>query len=549
MERLAHLVALLLATPAATRRALLATDLHYGFDAFNERFGTRAPTLFEHEGHFHRRLFEHESELPHDQLQSFLTTLHPSEKGVTDELRASLEKRAGLVLDAVVDGDLIMHGTREHADKLRELPEVRAVVPLLPELKVTPHFTKLLPSAEAARDITLIVRLVPLERHAHLRRPAAELAEVYTRSLAATCASDPEWASRRACASDDTARPLVSAEGERTLVVSRVAHADALAVSGALSELGESYWIEPKPMYLAMNADAAMLTQSGSTPVAGPGGTPVGTTPMWQMGLHGEGQIVGVGDSGLDVGHCFFENQPGQTAADYTPGTPTPQGRKVVNYRPYADGTATGTRDHGTHVVGSILGKSSTPAAAGSDQGGVAYEARVSFTDIGPADSPGLAVPNDLVTNFFNIDYDNGARIHSNSWGCAPRAVAHAMPTHALACTHHHLPLGAHARRMRTGKFTYSRASPAPHPPLCAARAVPTRPRTPSPPPMSTSSCIASMTCSSSLRQATRGRRGPTRLVHPPRARIASRSARRRIASRRSGRMATSPSSPPKARR
>jgi len=89
----------------------------------------------------------------------------------------------------------------------------------------------------------------------------------------------------------------------------------------------------------------------------------------------------------------------------------------VVNYRPYADNEATGTRDHGTHVVGSILGKSSTAAALGSTEMGVAYEAKVSFTDIGVGDGPGLSVPNDLVNNFFNIDYDNGARLHSNSWG------------------------------------------------------------------------------------------------------------------------------------
>ena len=51
----------------------------------------------------------------------------------------------------------------------------------------------------------------------------------------------------------------------------------------------------------------------------------------------------------------------------------------------------------------------------------------MSFTDIGPADSPGLAVPNDLVTNFFNVDYDNGARLHSNSWGA--NTNAYTVPT------------------------------------------------------------------------------------------------------------------------
>ena len=65
--------------------------------------------------------------------------------------------------------------------------------------------------------------------------------------------------------------------------------------------------MEPHAHYVTLNADAASITQSGSNPIGGAGGTPVGTTPIWDMGLHGEGEVVGVGDSGLDVGHCFFE--------------------------------------------------------------------------------------------------------------------------------------------------------------------------------------------------------------------------------------------------
>ena len=132
------------------------------------------------------------------------------------------------------------------------------------------------------------------------------------------------------------------------------------------------------------------------------------------MGLHGENEIIGVGDSGLDTGHCFFEEAQGGEAGTQKYG---PDHRKVVAYRDYADKGATGQRDHGTHVVGSILGQSSTDGAAGAGERGSAYAAKVSFTDIGPGDAPGLQVPNDLAGNFFNVDYDNGARIHSNSWG------------------------------------------------------------------------------------------------------------------------------------
>ena len=62
------------------------------------------------------------------------------------------------------------------------------------------------------------------------------------------------------------------------------------------------------------------------------------------MGIHGEGEIIGVGDSGLDAGHCFFENAQGDTATGQTFG---PNHRKIVGYRAYADGEATGQRGDG----------------------------------------------------------------------------------------------------------------------------------------------------------------------------------------------------------
>ena len=55
--------------------------------------------------------------------------------------------------------------------------------------------------------------------------------------------------------------------------------------------------------------------------------------------------------------------------------------RKVIAYRAYADGAATGVRDHGTHVVGSILGESSTPGAEGAGEMGSAYKAKVTTSE------------------------------------------------------------------------------------------------------------------------------------------------------------------------
>ena len=36
-----------------------------------------------------------------------------------------------------------------------------------------------------------------------------------------------------------------------------------------------------------------------------------GGHPLWSVGLRGEGQLVGVGDSGLDLGSCWLRDPAG----------------------------------------------------------------------------------------------------------------------------------------------------------------------------------------------------------------------------------------------
>ena len=494
---------ILLTTSVVTNhRALTESDVHFPLHDFHREFYTRATRIFRDDSHLRKRLFDHEKSLAPGQLQTFLVTPAAGVQ-LGDALREALEARTEMALDSTpVGGHLVMHGSVELAQSLRAQPEVMRVVPLLPELKVAPHFERTTPNRST---VSLNVMLLPHERHGHLRPPAADLATTYAGELREWCAG--RGAARRAlgsrpsCAGIDAGLLAVKHHSEKLLEVT-AARDDAHIVAAALAERPEVTWIEPHMEYRVLNADGVQITQSGSNPIGG-GGTIVGATPMWDMGLHGEGQVVGVGDSGLDGGSCYFENAAGGTPGNQQYGDTH---RKVQSYRAYADGEATGqvitgrmqmhanahaTRararrtfrphrkwtcafrsviltptapppqaDHGTHVVGSILGEASvtTDPAAVANQG-VAYKARVAFTDIGPGDSPGLAVPNDLVNNFFNVDYDEvrggghpaplpssslhpvhlhltptrgsgpsqGARIHSNSWGA--NINAYTIPT------------------------------------------------------------------------------------------------------------------------
>ena len=133
------------------------------------------------------------------------------------------------------------------------------------------------------------------------------------------------------------------------------------------------------------------------------------------MGLRGEGEIIGVGDSGLDAGHCFFEHATAQSNAEQVFSS---SHRKVVAYRGYSGDAlpSPGDRDHGTHVVGTIIGRMIDSSSPMAGYGGLAPAAKVSFTDLENATGTWL-VPDDLLNDYFMVDYANGARIFSNSWG------------------------------------------------------------------------------------------------------------------------------------
>ena len=66
---------------------------------------------------------------------------------------------------------------------------------------------------------------------------------------------------------------------------------------------------------------------------------------LWQHGLNGSGQIIGIGDTGVDYDNCFFRD-PAYAA-------PTSNHRKIVAYRTI--GTARmgdSVNGHGTHTSG-----------------------------------------------------------------------------------------------------------------------------------------------------------------------------------------------------
>ena len=144
------------------------------------------------------------------------------------------------------------------------------------------------------------------------------------------------------------------------------------------------------------------------------------TYPYHAAGLDGTGQIVGVGDTGIDELSCFFRNMDSSIVARSSINSPTFDltKRKVVQYISYADGTDR-AGGHGTHVSGTVAGNYAPFVSSSINYGGHAPGAKIAFFDMEISSSPasGLYIPSPMATFVFQPAYTAGARIHSNSWG------------------------------------------------------------------------------------------------------------------------------------
>ncbi|QHI67935.1 S8 family serine peptidase [Tichowtungia aerotolerans] len=163
--------------------------------------------------------------------------------------------------------------------------------------------------------------------------------------------------------------------------------ADSVA---ALAELAEVEWIEPFIQMEVFNNVAVEAPR-------------MNVKTVWEThGLTGAGQVVAVGDTGLDLGnletiHPDFSGRI-RYASSYLYGD---------NWKDY--------NGHGTHVAGSVLGDGS--AFSNGLYRGVAYESELVMQALG--DNSGTAAiygPSPLGI-LFEEAYTNGARIHHNSWG------------------------------------------------------------------------------------------------------------------------------------
>ena len=180
----------------------------------------------------------------------------------------------------------------------------------------------------------------------------------------------------------------------------------------AIARVEAVEWIQPQPTFESMVYNDGALA-SETQPTAGtPGdysdlsGYESGTKVMnfdaaWARGFDGRGQVVGMGDTGLDSG---------DTATIHPDFNAKVDKGLIFGLFSKSWGDPMG---HGTHVAGSVLG---TGFKSGGRLQGGANQAHIVAEGMWSPMLGGLSVPSKLA-DLFGQAYDQGARIHTNSWG------------------------------------------------------------------------------------------------------------------------------------
>ena len=162
-------------------------------------------------------------------------------------------------------------------------------------------------------------------------------------------------------------------------------------------------WIEPWPVWKLLN--------NVSTDVMNV------RVPRDTHGLYGEGQTVGVCDTGLDKG----VTDPANLNEDFQDGAG--HSRVTQIFDRVGDGASDLNSGHGTHVAGSVLGNGKRSGSNPSSNNfpptcfaGVAPKANLVFQAVEGTAYYLTGLPSDLNILFSQAD-GAGANLHTNSWG------------------------------------------------------------------------------------------------------------------------------------
>eukprot|EP00741_Cyanophora_paradoxa_P023678 tig00021612_g22872.t1 len=342
------------------------------------------------------------------------------ESPVTAAAQRAVEAAGGVRLGPYIPHNAyLVSATAEQLARIRAVPHVVWAGRLKREHKAHPML-----AGPAARAYSTWTAHVAAEWAAGQGVPTAHrLAGVWRRQLSASLRGNFS---------------IEALDEGRVRVTLRNPHDGPLALE-FLSNQGLVHWVEPRRPIVLKNLYASRVIQADVTSTAEQLADLVANqraiaTPIYDRGIAGAGEVVGVMDDGLDYDHCYFAESSGVSPIPdplVSDSKAQPQRRKVIASRFNTQyGNPMISKAHGTHTAATAVGNPCSgcvPSAAtpGATQAstlahrGIAYDAQLSF--ISMADRSGNLLTYEW-DKAFVVHYNDGVRVHSNSWGCAPAA-------------------------------------------------------------------------------------------------------------------------------
>jgi len=282
----------------------------------------------------------------------------------------------------------------ERSTALARIPGVDWATPFLPQDKLSPEIAEIAAGGET--DATVIVML-QLFGDADPQAVAEEL--VAAGLQVAGAGRGPRFGR----------------------LVLRMTGAEVEAHRQELAERNDVFWVGRRYRRTLQNNDVVWIDQSGLD-----GGM---TTPVHDQGVHGEGQIGAVLDTGVDADSCFYRDGAlGLPPANDGSGTVVDMNQRKIIAVDFldpgedpSDPTHWDTHGHGSHVAGTMVGDDLANEIVHDTGDGLAPGAKVVIQDAGFApddcgDLPGIGCPVTDLIPVFQQAYDQGARVHNNSW-------------------------------------------------------------------------------------------------------------------------------------
>jgi len=286
------------------------------------------------------------------------------------------------VYDYIPDFAFIVRMPESMCQRVQNKPRVRWVGPYRPEFKVSPELSvkaaTASPDKKKKQTIMFRINVFKDENITHIRRQLSKIGSIKN-------SDQNKW--------------QISFQLETEL--------NNLT---ELSQIQGIKWISTVPRWQLMNNVASEIVHV--------------TQVRNRFSLYGEGQIVGVCDTGLDQG----KKKPAYLHDDFEDGNGRSRVKDLFNLTPsfFYDGPDDIFSGHGTHVAGTIMGNG---FLSGSHPD-IHYFPQTSYTGIAPKAQLVFQAAEDSYTGMllglildlnkiFKQAYLAQARIHSNSWGAA----------------------------------------------------------------------------------------------------------------------------------